>query len=72
MDDLARKLKDAGRTLTGITARSLEVRGTFSAVAARGMGAGGVAERTADATEETAKNTRRILQEMDENELAFE
>jgi len=36
------------------------------------MGAGSAADRTADATEETARNTKRILDEVQDNELAFE
>ena len=69
---LAQKLKSAGEVMDDIALRNIETRGTFNALAARGMGASGVAERTASATEETAKNTHRILQEMDENALAFE
>lgn len=51
---------------------ALEVAGTFNAMAARGLGAGNAADRTAKATEETAKNTKRIVQEMGQNQLAFE
>jgi len=38
------------------------VRGTFSAIEAAGMGAGGVSDRIASATEKTAKNTEKIAQ----------
>jgi hypothetical protein len=49
------------------------VAGTFSAEAAGRMGLGGsAAERTAKASEETAKNTRKIAQQLDQNEMAFE
>lgn len=41
--------------------RRSSVAGTFSAVAAAGLGAGSAVERTATATEETAKNTKEIL-----------
>lgn len=42
-------------------ARRLEVRGTFSAAAVQGLAASGAADRTAKATEQTAKNTKRLL-----------
>lgn len=43
-------------------ARRLDVRGTFSARALQGLAAtGNSADRTAKATEETAKNTKRLL-----------
>ena len=49
------------------------VGGPFSAEAAGGMGLGSsAAERTAKASEETAKNTRKIIQQLDQNEMAFE
>jgi len=71
VDDIAQKLKAAGQAL-GDTLRNIEVKGTFSAIAARGMGIGSnAAERTADATEETARNTRRILDEVEDGGLAF-
>jgi len=71
VDDIAQKLKAAGQAL-GDTLRNIEVKGTFNAIAARGMGIGSNAsERTADATEETARNTRRILDEVEDGGLAF-
>jgi hypothetical protein len=36
------------------------VRGTFSALEAPGLGAGGVTDRIARASEETARNTEKI------------
>lgn len=47
--------------------------GTFSAGAAFGLGAGsgGIAERTAKATEETAKNTKRIIDAVQNSGPAF-
>jgi len=43
--------------------RIVAVQGTFSAMVAGRIGVGGVAERTARATEETAKNTGRLVDE---------
>jgi hypothetical protein len=56
------------------TAQSkLDVFGTFNATAAASLGFGNSAtERTAKATEETARNTKRMLQKMDEDELTFD
>ena len=39
---------------------------------ARGLGSEGPAERTAKATEETAKNTKNILQEAQHGGLVFD
>jgi hypothetical protein len=52
----------------------MDVVGTFSAFADLGLGVGpaAVQERTAKASEETARNTKRIAQKLDENELVFE
>jgi len=47
------------------------VSGTFSAFGVRGLAGGSPAERTAKATEETAKNTKRLLQEARTGGLAF-
>ena len=51
--------------------RQLEAKGTFSAVAMWGMGLGSTAERTAKASEETAKNTKRIADELEESGMEF-
>ena len=55
-------------------AARIEVVGTFSAQAAWGLGVGPSAaeDRTAKATEETAKHTKKIADRMLENNLAFE
>jgi len=52
----------------------IEVVGTFSAEAARGLAVGPslVEERTAKATEETAKNTKKIVDRMAENGQEFD
>lgn len=44
--------------------RSISVVGTFNALAASGLGASSPMERTARATEETAKNTKRMVQNL--------
>lgn len=51
--------------------RQLEAKGTFSAVAMWGMGLGSTAERTAKAAEETAKNTKRIADDMEDSGMEF-
>jgi len=72
VDNIAQKLKAAGQAL-GDTLRNIEVKGTFNAIAARGMAIGSnAAERTAEATEDTARNTKRILDEVEDGGLAFE
>ena len=43
-------------------------RGTFSAVATWGMGVGTTAERTAKAAEDTAKNTNRIVRDIEDGD----
>ncbi|GMV72840.1 MAG: hypothetical protein AMXMBFR77_26770 [Phycisphaerales bacterium] len=52
-------------------ARKLEVRGTFSAAAVQGLAASGAADRTAKATEQTAKNTKRLLDAARSGGLVF-
>jgi hypothetical protein len=44
--------------------RTIGVAGTFNAAQAPGMGAGGVADRIAKAAEQTAINTKKLLDEM--------
>jgi len=53
---------DMGDALTE-AANKISVTGTFNAAAAWGLGTGNAADRTAKATEETARNTKRILDE---------
>ena len=56
-------LEDAAAAMPDVAARAtIGVRGTFNAMEAAGMGAGGVADRIASATEKTAKNTEKIAQ----------
>jgi len=70
-----RDFKAALRALPGtlsFAAAGLEALGTFNAVAAFGLGVGTTAERIANATEQTAKNTGRLLDEVQEGGIAFE
>ena len=56
-------LEDAAAAMPDVAARAtIGVRGTFNAMEAAGMGAGGVTDRIASATEKTAKNTEKIAQ----------
>ena len=53
-------------------AGKLSVRGTFNPAAIEGLGAGDAADRTARASEETAKNTKKMTQQLEESTgLAF-
>lgn len=51
---------------------TIGVAGTFNAMEARALGAGGVTDRIAKASEETAKNTKKLVQEAQMGQLAFE
>ena len=70
-------LKDLQSQLGGLgdrlqtTQEKISVSGTFNAAGIRGIGAGSPNERTARASEETAKNTKRILQEAQHGGLTF-
>jgi len=61
-------IKDAQAALAGVgdlldkTGPKEAVRGTFNAAAIQGLQASGTAERTAKATEDTAKNTKTLVQ----------
>ncbi|MGH7199792.1 MAG: hypothetical protein ACREJB_04260, partial [Planctomycetaceae bacterium] len=68
MADLQRQLAGAGSQLGDA---KVSVSGTFNAAAVRGLSGGSAADRTARASEETAKNTKRILQEAQHGGLAF-
>ncbi len=58
--------------LSQIGQDKVSVKGTFNALGARGLSSEGPAERTAKATEETAKNTKKILQEAQHGGLVFD
>ena len=52
--------------------RGVAVRGTFNALAVQSLAAGDdTAERTAKATEQTAKNTRRLADSAQSGGLTF-
>lgn len=61
---------DVGEALNE-AAHKISVTGTFNATAAWGLGTGSAAERTAKATEETARNTKRLLDEARNNGATF-
>lgn len=52
-------------------AAKVGVKGTFNAAAIAGLGAGNAADRTAKASEKTAKNTQKLLDEVRDNGAAF-
>jgi len=55
-------VEDAAAALPDVARATVGVRGTFNALEAVGLGAGGVSDRIARATEETARNTEKIAQ----------
>jgi len=55
-----RSLEEAAAVLPDVVQRTVGVRGTFSALEAGRLGAGGASDRIASATEKTAKNTEKI------------
>src|SRR5690606_13780068 len=59
------------QVLGEIGKEKVSVQGTFNALGARGLASEGPAERTAKATEETAKNTKRLLNEAKQAGLSF-
>ncbi len=67
--ELVEKLKEQLSNVGG--ALNIDVAGTFNAMAVQSLQGNSSAERTARATEETAKNTKRILEEAREGGLAF-
>ena len=72
-DLLARAQKQLGALgdlMEQTAKRTTGVRGTFNAMEARGLAAGGASDRIANATEETAKNTRKLVDKA-ANGLAF-
>ena len=70
LQDLKSQLGGLGDRLKSTQDR-VSVTGTFNAAGLRGIGAGNSSERTARASEETAKNTKRILQEAQHGGLTF-
>ena len=73
-DDLINKARQALAGLGDLVhqeAEKIGVRGTFNAAAIQGLAAGDAADRTAKATEETAKNTKKLLQAAQIGGLTF-
>lgn len=73
-DDLINKAREALAGLGDLVhqeAEKIGVRGTFNAAAIQGLAAGDAADRTAKATEETAKNTKKLLQAAQTGGLTF-
>ncbi len=60
-----------GFDFEGLAQRSISVVGTFNPLAAAGLGTGGPLERAARAGEETAKNTRKLVQQAQHGNLVF-
>lgn len=60
-----------GLDLEGMGKKSISVQGTFNAMAAQGLGAGGPMERAARAGEETARNTRKLVVQAQHGGLQF-
>ena len=69
LDKVKKSLAGLGDTLN--RAAAIGVKGTFFATEARGLGAGGAADRTAKATEETARNTKKLVNEARRGGLTF-
>lgn len=57
--------------LSQLAGERISTQGTFNAAAVRGFGGGTHAERTTRATEETARNTRRLLEQALHGRLVF-
>ena len=70
--DLMADFEDRLSGLGAAIGKGISVTGTFSSAAVSGLGTGGdAAERTATATEATAKNTKRLLDASVDNGLRF-
>jgi len=68
LDELQERIAGLGQTI----ARGVTVRGTFNAAAAQGLlGGADAQERTATATEQTARNTKRLVDAARNGGLAF-
>jgi hypothetical protein len=65
-------LDGLGPTIEQAKQKTIGVAGTFNALEARGLGAGGVADRIAKASEETAKNTKKLVQQGLQDDQEFD
>jgi hypothetical protein len=71
-DDLMSRFNDGIASLSDLMGRQVSVRGTFNSAALSGLGAGSDApERTAKATEQTAKNTKKVADAVGNGGLTF-
>ena len=71
LDELKRKLSDAGSVLQA-SADKISVQGTFNPAALLSLqGNSSTAERTAKAAEDTAKNTKKLVDESKLGGLTF-
>jgi TP901 family phage tail tape measure protein len=74
IEDAKAKLKDAGDTVAAAQGK-VKVQGSFYAQASQSLSSGTAAERTAKASEDIKKNTKKtnqLLKEKNSGELAFE
>jgi hypothetical protein len=68
------QVEDSLSTSGGVLAeeqRKVEAKGTFNALAARGLGADSLAERTARAAEQIVVNTKDLLAQAKQGKLVF-
>ncbi|MEQ8790086.1 MAG: phage tail tape measure protein [Pirellulaceae bacterium] len=70
LKELQDSLSFSGDAL-GEEQRKVEVKGTFNALAARGLGADNLAERTAQAAEQIVVNTKDLVNQAKQGKLVF-
>jgi len=71
LTDAVKKGMDAASGVAEKLQGALSSRGTFSSVALAGLAGGDVTDRIAKASEETARNTKRIKEEVEDAEGVF-
>ena len=71
IDKLKSKLSEAGEATAGAVQRSISVQGIFSPAALLSLQGTGTAERTARATEDTARNTKKLVDTAKTGGLTF-
>lgn len=72
VDVMRNRLLRVGESADSQMNQKMDVTGSFSAAAAAGLGLGSsAADRTAKATEETAKNTKRLIEKLDSGVSTF-
>ena len=69
--DLMTEFEDRLSGLGDAIGKGISVTGTFNAAGVAGLGGGDAAERTARASEQTAKNTKRLVDAVGTGGLAF-